>query len=449
VGIDLGDSVYSGVHVPTHEILAEMLEDSGFRLTNTVTLRERQSRDGAGLSQTLQVFAPSAKARNAIKKKPPEKRIAGWNAFKSDLPHQQGDMARRNWGHTWHSMCSYQGKLKPAIASCLVDALMPSSGGRLLDTFSGVGTIPFEARLRGHTAFGFDISPAAVAISRAKLEQIDWPTVDKIIEQLSILIQENKANGLPRKELDEIRFNGPLTAYFHEKTLREILIARSYFLKNKPDTGSLAIVFASLLHVLHGNRPYALSRRSHPITPFAPTGPTEYRSLVDRVRQKVERCRQGAEDLPAVHGRSFFQDVTTEWPHSVNELDAIITSPPFFNSTRFHTANWMRLWFAGWEAKDFATRPADFVDERQKKGFMIYESIFRQASDRLKTGGIFAVHVGKSTKCDMAAALRQVGENFLHFEDWFSESVEHCESHGIRDKGTVTHHQYLLFKKRD
>ena len=47
----------------------------------------------------------------------------------------------------------------------------------------------------------------------------------------------------------------------------------------------------------------------------------------------------------------------------------------------------------------------------------------------------------------MAAALQQIGERYLHLEDWFSESVEHCESHGIRDKGTVTHHQYLLFEK--
>jgi hypothetical protein len=44
-------------------------------------------------------------------------------------------------------------------------------------------------------------------------------------------------------------------------------------------------VFASLLHVLHGNRPYALSRRSHPLTPYAPTGPVEYKSLLRKLEE--------------------------------------------------------------------------------------------------------------------------------------------------------------------
>ena len=445
--IDLGDSVYSGVHVPTQDILAEMLDDSGFRLDETVILRERQSRDGTPLSQTLQVFRPKAKFDQAKKLSKSAEKLAAWNDFRANLPHQQDDMARRNWGHSWHSICSYQGKLKPAIARSLVDALMPESGGRMLDPFSGVGTIPFEARMCGHTAFGFDISPAAVAISRAKLEKVDWETVETLICELETLI-----NGQKRRQsikgLDAIRFNGPLVSYFHKDTLQEILIARKYFLKHSPASGSSAIVFASLLHILHGNRPYALSRRSHPITPFAPTGPTEYRGLIERLRKKVERIRACSDEVPRHYGHSFFQDVTKDWPDYVDQLDAIITSPPFFDSTRFHTANWMRLWFAGWEAKDFKCRPAAFVDERQKESFALYESIFHQARERLKAGGFFAVHVGKSTKCDMAAALQQIGERYLHLADWFSENVEHCESHGIRDKGTVNHHQYLLFEKR-
>ena len=446
VAIDLGDSVYSGVHVPTHKILSEIMVSNGFIEENMVLLRERQSRGGTKLSQTLQVFKQKTPKQSQI---PPKrkKNNKAWTTFKNELPHQSGEMARRNWGHSWHSMCSYQGKLKPAIASCLVEALMPKKSGRLLDTFSGVGTIPFEARLSGHEAFGFDISPAAVAISRAKLEGIDWVEVDKLLDILSIEIEEKWKQRRSLKALNEIRFNGPLPLYFHEKTFREILVAREFFLKNKPNTGSSAVVFASFLHILHGNRPYALSRRSHPITPFSPTGPTEYRSVMERLRNKVNRCRSNSENVPNVLGKSYFQDVTQSWPDEVDQLDAIITSPPFFDSTRFYTANWMRLWFSGWELNDFNKQPASFIDERQKTSFDIYDRIFQQANDRLKVGGVFAVHVGKSTKCDMAAELKRIGKQYLRFDDWFSESVEHCESHGIRDKGTVTHHQYLLFSK--
>jgi hypothetical protein len=105
------------------------------------------------------------------------------------------------------------------------------------------------------------------------------------------------------------------------------------------------------------------------------------------------------------------------------------------------------LWFSGWEASDFGVEPQKFIDERQKKTFEVYDAIFRQGQERLKAGGYFAVHLGKSRKCDMAAMLKGVGARHLDFIDLFAESVEHCESHGIRDKGTVTDHQYLLFRK--
>lgn len=452
VAIDLGDSCYGDVWVPTHDIINELMASNGFAREDIIVLRERQSRGGRKLSQTLQIFRPSAAqkptrlAAKAIA--PADSRLDKWASFREKLPHQTGDMAKRNWGHPWHSLCSYQGKLKASIAHTLCKALLPKHGGRILDPFSGVGSIPFEARLQGHTAFGFDISPAAIAISRAKLESVDVREVHEVMAEIALHIDKHKSNKLDQRALDAIRFNGPLHGYFHPDTLKEIVAARSYFQKRGPVSGSRALVFSALLHVLHGNRPYALSRRSHPITPFAPSGDFEYRGVMDRLTQKVTRALKEPmpEGIPA--GRSFAQDATAPWPDEVTDLDAIITSPPFFDSTRFHTANWMRLWFAGWEARDFVEQPATFVDERQKRSFDIYSSIFEQGAIRLRKGGYFAVHLGKSAKCDMAAALTEVGSAHLALIDSFAENVEHCESHGIRDKGTVTHHQYLLFQRR-
>ena len=44
----------------------------------------------------------------------------------------------------------------------------------------------------------------------------------------------------------------------------------------------------------------------------------------------------------------------------------------------------------------------------------------------------------------MAAHLKTVGLRWFKSADVFDESVAHCESHGIRDKGSVTSHQYLV-----
>jgi methylase of polypeptide subunit release factors len=168
---------------------------------------------------------------------------------------------------------------------------------------------------------------------------------------------------------------------------------------------------------------------------------------MDRLRTKVEKSLFAINGDRERKGRAFFQDATKVWPEEVDQLDAIITSPPFFDSTRFHTANWMRLWFAGWNAEEFQSEPSSFVDDRQKKSFEVYRPIFEQCAERLKPGGLVLIHLGKSVKCDMALALEKIAGDSLEHLDMFTESVEHCESHGIRDKGTVTHHQYLLLRR--
>ena len=122
------------------------------------------------------------------------------------------------------------------------------------------------------------------------------------------------------------------------------------------------------------------------------------------------------------------------WPDKVRDLDAVVTSPPFFDSTRFHVQNWMRLWFCGWEARDFVTQPRAFIDERQKGSFAVYEHVLRQARERLKPGGVVALHLGVSRKKDMARAMADIAQPWFRVLDVFEEDVRHLESHGVRDE---------------
>jgi len=448
LAVDIGDSCYGDVHVPTDDVLAEMLTGLGCRIEDRVILRERLSRGGQALRQTLQIFRrASAKPRAvSVARKSAHTWQIKWERFKAELPHQKGEMAKRNWGHSLHSLCSYQGKLKPAIAHLLVDIFVPPRG-RMLDPFAGVGTIPLEAALTGRTAFGFDISPPALQITRAKLGACDAVTCEAVISDLAKALGRFELTEHLRRRANALRFNGAIEDYFHHETFREVIGAREYFLRRQPETPSAALVFAALLHILHGNRPYALSRTSHPITPFAPSGPNTYRALLPRLRDKVARslAESRGEDFRA--GTAYEQDATSAWPDDVCDLDAIITSPPFFDSTRFHMGNWMRLWLAGWEAADFKTRPLAFVDERQKQSFDVYGPVFASAATRLKPGGLFVLHLGDSRKCDMAASIIPIARTHFRVVDQFSESVAHCESHGVRDKGTVTAHQYLVLER--
>jgi len=440
IAVDIGDSVYSGVKVPTDDIVRDILKNNGCSIEEELLVRERMSRSGQRVRQ-LCLVARKKKKRKTTRKSADIANNIKWTEFKSDLPHLTGDHKKRNWGHSWHSLCSFQGKLKPSIAHFLVEAFVPP-GGKLLDPFSGVGTIPFEGALAGRTTYAFDLSPAAVAISRAKLTAPSRDEVEGCLRELDNYIQKNvpkqgRPDWLPS-------FNRPLADYYHEKTLKEILAAREWFATQHPWEGAVSFLLASTMHVLHGNRPYALSRRSHPVTPFAPTGITIYKSLVEKVREKVDRAFKASLPEEFVPGLVFETDATRYWPAEVDSLDAIVTSPPFFDSTRFFLANWIRLWFAGWNEFDFKNGSREFLESRQTQSFACYDDLLRQSRERLKPGGCVLLHLGKSTKCDMAKQIAARSRRWFGQAETFVESVGHCESHGIRDKGTVTDHQYLL-----
>ncbi|MEW6001024.1 MAG: DNA methyltransferase [Nitrospirota bacterium] len=443
IAVDIGDSIYGGVHVPTDRILTELMLDKRYKLKGEVLLRKRLSRNGSQpLCQVLLIFT-NAKIHKIITGERDYHWKNRWIQFKEEIPHQKTPFSKRNWGHPLHSLCSYQGKMKPSLAHFLVKTFVPENGV-VLDPFAGVGTIPFEAALQGHKSYSFEISPAARIIVSAKIKKPNLIECQHLLNELDDYLKAQKVYEKELNSASVIAFNKSILDYYEENTLKEILLARKYFSENPPESASEYLVLASLLHILHGNRPYALSRRSHPITPFSPRGPFEYRPLMPRLHDKVQRSLDVEYPEYFVEGKVYYQDATKWWPQEIDNLDAIVTSPPFFDSTRFHLANWLRLWFCGWEAEDFRSKPLMFVDERQKTDFSVYESIFRQARERLKNDGVFVLHLGNSRKCNMSKQLSKIALKWFKVVDIFSENVQHCESHGIKDKGTVEEHQYLV-----
>jgi hypothetical protein len=56
VCVDIGDSIYSNIHIPTHSILSDIAKSIGWTLVDEVILRERFSNNGSKLTQRLLIF---------------------------------------------------------------------------------------------------------------------------------------------------------------------------------------------------------------------------------------------------------------------------------------------------------------------------------------------------------------------------------------------------------
>jgi hypothetical protein len=247
--------------------------------------------------------------------------------------------------------------------------------------------------------------------------------------------------------LGEFGFNGPLVSYYNPDTLREILAARQWLDSNAQPSAEVSLVISALVHILHGNRPYALSRRSHPITPFAPTGPSDYRPLAPRLRDKLARLLDADLGGDWSDGRATEVDVQELRPVH-GRADVVITSPPFFGSTRFHVNNWIRLWFTGWEPDDFVRLRQDFVEVRQAKEFDVYRRILANLRGVIRPGGLVVWHLGLSKRMDMAARMAEFAEPSFRVVGHEVDTVAHCQTHGLSSQGVTSDHQFLILQSR-
>jgi hypothetical protein len=368
-------------------------------------------------------------------------------SFQARLPYRDKPFSGRAWGHPLHSLCSYQGKLKPAMAHWLIREFT-EPGDLVIDPLSGVGTIPFEAALAGRRSFANDLSPFAATVARGKLDPPSLDDADKALRQLELAMSEVR---LSAADLEAAGFglNATVRDYYHPDTLDEVLRARRVFLDGHLNDQSATFVWASLLHVLHGNRPYALSRTSHPITPFSPKGPAEYKSVVGKTRTRVERALGPLLPPEFVAGGAAEGDFR-DLPGLIDQSSAtaIITSPPFLGM-RFDRPNWLRLWFCGWDADDFHQTSLRFVERQQTKSLDCYVDLYAVCRQLLQDDGLLILHVGSGSKDRLVDGLRDLAQPGFRLVGETVEDVAELEQHGLSDKGKRTTSHHLLFLRRN
>ena len=278
------------------------------------------------------------------------------------LPYRQPPFSRRNWGHPMHSLCSYPSKLKPGLAHHLVRGFT-RPGEVVLDPFSGVGTIPFEACSQGRIGIGGDLSPFAAVVTAAKVAPPD-------LDDLGALLDELEAFVCARKPLERLEtVSQEIRAFFHDETCREVLAAQRFFYEaGGIDTASGKLACSATCHILHGNRPYALSRRSHGIIPIPPKGEFIHKPLMRSLRAKLARV--SLDTLPPRFrpGLGKLMDAGhLDLPDS--SVGALITSPPFLGTTQFLRQNRVRLWFCGMDLEEQQAHKHTFAEYRRDLTF--------------------------------------------------------------------------------
>jgi DNA modification methylase len=448
--LDIGDSKFYGIHVPTHKLLIDVAKVAGLELINENVLARRVSRDKSELVQVELIFTKPKKYVTPTFNKSEHNKLElseKIEYFQNHLPYKEHPYSKKTWGHKLHSLCSYQGKFKPAMAHWLVESFVPEKGS-VIDPIGGVGTIPFEASMRGYRSVSNDKSPFAFQIAKAKLDPPSIVDFEDVVEEMKSKIARIQLNDVDYEQA-KFGLNASVSDYYHANTLAQILKLRKYYLQSNIEEMQAAESFfwACLLHVLHGNRPYALSRTSHPITPFSPTGEAIDKDAFDKVLQKAYRSLKESVPSNFRAGTSLFGDFR-EIPNKVEgKFDSIITSPPFYGM-RFDRPNWLRMWFCGWEEQNFKQDSLTFLERQQTKNLDVYKEFFETCSQIIKPDGTLVVHLGAGGKKDMAEDFKKITQDKFNYVGEVLENVQSVVNHGIKDKGYTKAHSLLFFSPK-
>jgi DNA modification methylase len=245
-----------------------------------------------------------------------------------------------------HSLAPYVGKLLPELASNLINEFSQKKEV-VFDPFCGSGTVCLEAWANGRNVLGVDLNYYAFLITMAKLHP--YPTLANAqvaFEKYCQIVKKQDLNADLRKVPKWVR------AFFHNKTLKEIISWTNILLKNKE-----WFFLACLMGILHHQRPGFLSYPSSHGAPYLRIQKFpiedypelyEYRSVEDRLLMKITRAYKHIPDFDFSINREVFHCNTLDLNYTIKQDMVIITSPPYMKSLTYARDNRLRLWFLGY-----------------------------------------------------------------------------------------------------
>lgn len=272
---------------------------------------------------------------------------------------------------TLHQLSPYIGKLKSSIARALVNHFT-APGDLIYDPFSGSGTVALEAWASGCNIIANDLSPYAALLTRAKL--FPYPSLDAALADLDLLGAQ--ADGV----YGQIELGTVPTwvrRFFHPETLREAL-AWTQVLRR----GRRWFTLASLMGILHHQRPGFLSFPSSHTVPYLRLRAFppeefpemfEYRALRGRLEAKVRRAFRRLPQLDDALSRTCYAR-SAACLKPTQQVDAIITSPPYMRQLDYARDNRLRLWFLGVDDSEALDRR---ISPRKGAFLKLMEACFR------------------------------------------------------------------------
>lgn len=293
--------------------------------------------------------------------------------------------------HSIHEI-SYRACFKAQLPQFFIERLT-SPGDIVFDPFMGRGTTPVQAALMGRKAFGNDVNPLSILLTRPRLRPIDLNAVERTLRSIDL------GKGEIQRE--------DLFAFFHPETLRQMEALRHWIFQTAPLDENAVDATADWIRMvainrLSGHSPGFFSGRSMPpnqavsikaqlrINEKLGVSPPERDVAAIILKKSKSLLRNGSVTRPIA---SCLQSGSAWHVPAIPDhvVDLTVTSPPFLDIVQYSADNWLRCWFAGIDPEAVAI---DMHRSEQDWTSMVGRVLTEQARI-LRIGGIVAFEVGE------------------------------------------------------
>lgn len=349
---------------------------------------------------------------------------------------------------TLHQLSPYIGKMKSTMARTLIETYS-NLGDMVCDPFVGSGVVALECLIANRGIMASDINPYAITLTRAKLTP---PlTMEEALTKTEYYL--NKMKQLVIKvELGKV----PkwVKAFFHPKTLRELLVLTKLLKQNKE-----YFLLACLLGILHHQRPGFLSYPASHLVPYLRTKkfPKEkfpelykYRDVGTRLQKKVWRAYRRIPNLSKEIPRECKLKNVSNLKLLKNSIDVVITSPPYMNALDYARDNRLRLWFLG--VSDYE-RYDKRVPNNCQKFLTLMEQCLENIKYGLRNGGRCVLVIGdvnrRKKSINTAKLLIDLAQNkigSLKCEDIIEDAIPDVRR--ARRSGRCTKREWIIVLRK-